>query len=84
MTVGEAVRQCRRAKEWSAKTLSEESGVSKSTITDAEYNRRCTSVAILIDLLDAMGYELIITKKTKDGEKTQKRRIAEAVIDKAL
>lgn len=84
MTVGEVVKQCRKAKEWSAKTLSEESGVSRSAITDAEYNRRCTSVAVLIDLLDAMGYELIVAKKVENGKKTQKRRIAEAVIDKAL
>ena len=84
MTVGEVVKQCRKAKEWSVRILSEESGVSKSAITDAEHNRRCTSVAILIDLLDAMGYELIVIKKAENGEQTQKYRIAEAVIDKAL
>lgn len=84
MTVGEVVRQCRKAKEWSVRILSEESGVAMQTIVDAEHGRRCTSASILIELLDVMGYELIVAKKVENGKKAQKRRVAEAVIDKAL
>lgn len=83
MTFGKAVRQCRHKRGWSVKALSEESGVAKSTITDVEYGRRGTSVAVLIELLDTMGYELIVTEK-QDGEQTQRHRIAEATIDKTL
>lgn len=83
MTVGEIIRQCRWKKEWSIRTLSEESGVARQTITDAEYGKRCTSASILIELLDAMGYELIVSEKI-DGEQTKKYRVAEAVIDKAM
>jgi len=81
MTAGEIIRKCRWANEWSVRKLSEESGVARQTICDAEYNRRSTSVAVLVTLLDAMGYELIVAEKA-DGERTQKYRIAEAVIDK--
>ena len=84
MTLGEIVRQCRHKKGWSVRVLSEESGVARQTITDVEYGRRGTSVAVLIELLNTMGYELVVAKKVKDGEQTQKYRIAEAVIDKTL
>ena len=83
MTLGEVVRQYRKKKGWSVRVLSEESGVARQTITDAEHGRRCTSVAILIELLDAMGYELIVVEK-QDGKQKKKRRTAETVIDKAL
>ena len=63
MTVGEIVKKCRWEKEWSIRTLSEESGVARQTITDAEYGRRNTSVAVLAELLDVMGYEIVISKK---------------------
>ena len=75
MTVGEIVKKCRWEKEWSVRTLSEESGVARQTITDAEYGRRNTSVAVLAELLDAMGYEITVSKK-RDG----KRRTVDAVI----
>lgn len=83
MTVGEIVRQCRWKKEWSIRTLSEKSGVARQTITDAEYGRRGTSVAVLLELLHAMEYELIVSEKT-DGEQTKRYRKVEAVIDKIL
>lgn len=83
MTLGEVVRQYRKKKGWSVQALSEASGVAKQTITDAEYGRRCTSVAILIELLDAMGYELIVVEK-QNGKQKKKRRTTETVIDKAL
>lgn len=83
MTLGDVVRQCRWKKGWSVRTLSEKSGVARQTIADAEYCRRGTSVAILIELLDAMGYELVVSEKI-NGEQTKKYRIAEAVIGKAL
>ena len=67
MTVGEIVRKCRWEKEWSIKTLSDKSGVARQTITDAEYGRRNTSVAVLAELLDSMGYELAVSKK-QDGQ----------------
>ena len=83
MTLGEVVRQYRKKKGWSVRVLSEESGVARQTITDAEHGRRCTSVAILIELLDAMGYELIVVEK-QNGKQKKKRRTTETVIDKAL
>lgn len=79
MTAGEIIRKCRWDKEWSVRKLSEESGVARQTICDAEYNRRGTSVAVLIAMLDAMGYELVVSEKISGK---QKFRIAEAVIDK--
>lgn len=83
MTVGEVIRMCRWEKGLSARKLSEKSGVAKQTIYDAEYGRRSTSVSVLIELLDIMGYELVVTKKI-NGEQTQKYRVAEAVIGKGL
>lgn len=83
MTLGDVVRQCRWKKGWSIRTLSEKSGIARQTITDAEYCRRGTSVAILIELLDAMGYELIVSEKI-NGEQTKKYRVVEATIDKTM
>ena len=83
MVLGDAVRQCRWKKGWSIRTLSEKSGVARQTITDAEYGYRGTSVAILLELLDAMGYDLVVAEKI-DGKQTQKYRLAEAVIDKTM
>lgn len=79
MTTGEVIKMCRWKKEWSVRQLAEESGVARQTICDAEYNRRGTSVAVLIAMLDAMGYELVVSEKI-NGK--QKFRIAEGVIDK--
>lgn len=79
MTIGEIIKKCRWKKEWSMRKLSEESGVARQTICDAEYGRRGTSVAVLVTLLDAMGYELVVAEKI-NGK--QKFRLAEAVIDK--
>lgn len=84
MTLGEVVKQCRYKKGWSVRVLSKKSGVARQTITDAEYGYRGTSVSILIELLDAMDYELVVSEKIKDGEQTQKYRIAEATINKAM
>ena len=80
MTLGEIVRKCRWGKGWSVRTLSEKSGIARQTITNAEYGRRGTSVAILIELLDTMGYELIVSEKIKNEEQTRKYRSVEAVI----
>lgn len=81
MTIGEVIRSCRWKREWSMRQLSEESGVARQTVTDAEYERRGTSVAVLVAMLDAMGYELVVAEKI-DGEQTQKYRLVEGVIDK--
>ena len=75
MNVGEIIRQCRWANEWSVRKLSEESGIARQTICDAEYSRRNTSVAVLVELLDSMGYELVVSKK-----QVGKYRVAEATI----
>ena len=84
MNLGDAVRSCRWKRGWSQRQLSEQSGVARQTISDAEQCHRSTSVAILVELLDAMGYELVIAEKVENGKQTQKYRIAEAVIDKTL
>lgn len=84
MTVGEIVRMCRWGKGWSQRQLSEESGIARQTITDVERGARGSSVAILVELLDAMGCDLIVAEKIKDGEQTEKYRIAKATIDKAM
>ena len=81
MRVGEIVKECRQAKGMTQKQLSEMSGVARQTVADVESGRHGTSVAILTDLLDAMGYELAVVKKG-DGQQTQ--RNIEAVISKAL
>lgn len=64
--------------------LSARTGIARSTITDAERGQRATSVPILVELLDVMGYELIVVRKAKNGKQTQKRRIAEATVSKTL
>ncbi len=84
MTLGDVLKNCRWKQGWSQRQLSEQSGVARQTISDAESCYRSTSVAVLIELLDAMGYELVITKKTENGKQTPKYRIAEAVIGKTL
>ena len=84
MNLGDAVRSCRWKRGWSQRQLSEQSGVARQTISDAEQCHRSTSVAILVELLDAMGYELVIAEKIENGKQTQKYRIAEAVIGKTL
>lgn len=83
MTLGEVLKNCRWKQGWSQRQLSEQSGVARQTISDAESCYRSTSVAILIELLDAMGYELVVSEKI-NGEQTKKYRVAEAVIGKAL
>lgn len=83
MTLGEVLKNCRWKQGWSQRQLSEQSGVARQTISDAESCHRSTSVAVLIELLDAMGYELIVSEKI-NGEQTKKYRIAEAVIGKTL
>ena len=84
MTPGEVLKNCRWKQGWSQRQLSEQSGIARQTISDAELCHRGTSVVVLIELLDAMGYELVVTKKTENGKQTPKYRIAEAVIGKAL
>ena len=79
MTTGEVIKMCRWKKDWSVRKLSEVSGVARQTITDAEYGRRNTSVSVLVELLDVMGYELIVSGKVNN--KTQKYRNVEAVIN---
>lgn len=79
MTTGEIIKKCRWSKDWSVRKLSEESGVARQTIFDAEYGRRNTSVSVLVELLDVMGYELIVSKKINN--KAQKYRNTEAVIN---
>lgn len=79
MNVGSIIRRCRWEKEWSVRKLSEESGVARQTICDTEYGRRNTSVAVLVELLDTMGYELVVSKKSGGW---QKYRVAEAIISK--
>lgn len=81
MTIGEVIKNCRWKRNWSMRQLAEESGVARQTVTDAEYGRRGTSVAVLVEMLDAMGYELVVAEKI-DGEQTQKYRAVEAVIGK--
>lgn len=81
MRVGEAVKKCRQEREMTQKQLSEMSMVARQTVADVESGRHGTSVAILTELLDAMGYELAVVKKG-DGQQTQRR--IEAVISKAL
>ena len=84
MTAGEIVRMCRWGKGWSQRQLSEASGIARQTITDVERGVRGTSVTILVELLDAMGCDLIVAEKIKDGEQTEKYRIAKATISKTL
>lgn len=84
MTLGDVLKNCRWEQGWSQRQLSEQSGIARQTISDAESCHRSTSVAVLIELLDAMGYELVITKKIENGKQTPKYRIAEAVIGTAL
>ena len=84
MTLGEVLKNCRWKQGWSQRQLSEQRGVARQTISDAELCHRGTSVVVLIELLDAMGYELVITKKIEDGKQTPKCSIAEAVIGKTL
>lgn len=79
MTIGEVIKNCRWKRDWSMRQLSEESGVARQTVSDAEYGRRGTSVAVFVQMLDAMGYELVVAEKI-NGK--QKFRLAEAVIDK--
>ena len=81
MRVGEIVKECRQTKGMTQKQLSEMSGVARQTVADVECGRHGTSVAILTELLDAMGYELAVVKKD-DGQQTQ--RSIKAVISKAL
>lgn len=79
MTIGEVIKNCRWKRNWSMRQLAEESGVARQTVCDAEYGRRGTSVAVLVEMLDAMGYELVVAKKI-NGK--QKYRLVEAIIDK--
>lgn len=81
MRVGEIVKECRLTKGMTQKQLSEMSGVARQTVADVESGRHGTSVAILTELLDAMGYELAVVKKG-DGQQTQ--RNIEAVISKTM
>lgn len=81
MRVGEIVKECRQTKGMTQKQLSEMSGVARQTVADVESGRHGTSVAILTELLDAMGYELAVVKKG-DGQQTQ--RNIEAVISKTM
>lgn len=83
MTLGDVIRKFRWEKGWSVRVLSEKSGIARQTITNAEYGTRSTSVLVLLELLDTMGYELVVAKKI-NGEQTRKYRIAEAVISKGF
>lgn len=83
MTTGEVIQKCRWSRGWTQQKLSDISGVPRQTIGSAELDKRGTSVAILTELLSAMGYELVVAKKI-NGEHTRKYRIAEAVISKGF
>lgn len=83
MNTGRIIQKCRWSRNLTQRQLSELSGIPRQTIGSVELNHHSTSVAIFTDLLNAMGYELIVAERA-DGAETQKYRIAETVIGTAL
>ena len=80
MQVGDIVQKCRWERGLTQRGLEEVSGVSRTTIGSIETKTRGASVAIIVELLRAMGYELAVVEK-QDGKQGQKYRAIKAVID---
>jgi transcriptional regulator with XRE-family HTH domain len=55
---GPFLRKARRRRGWSAKYLADQVGVCGPTVTQCEIGKRTPSAANLIQLLDALGYDL--------------------------
>lgn len=67
MDTGKIIQRCRWQRNLSQRELSELSGIPRQTIGGAELNKHSTSVAIFTDLLEAMGYRLVIVDVKHGG-----------------
>ena len=69
MNTGEIIQKCRWTRNLSQHKLSEKSGVARQTISNAEINRRSTSVTVFVKLLNSMDYDLAIIDRKKGVSK---------------
>lgn len=60
---GPFLRRNRRRHGWSARQLAEQVGVCGATVTQCELGKRTPSAATLVQLLDALGYDLKAVKR---------------------
>ncbi len=62
-TLGEQLRSAREAKGWSRERLAEKSGVSTTTIAEAELYGRNLRVSTLNALLEPLGFALSLASR---------------------
>ena len=67
MNIGQIVQKCRWEKGMTQMELSIKSGIPRGTISSVENNRRGTSVGVLEELLETMGYELAVIERSDNG-----------------
>lgn len=67
MDTGKIIQRCRWQRNLSQRELSELSGIPRQTIGGVELNKHSTSVAIFTDLLEAMGYRLMVVDVKREG-----------------
>ena len=60
--IGEKLRRLRIAKDWTFAEMSRHSGLAPATITKTEYGR-VPNLYTLIQMADALGYEIILREK---------------------
>ncbi|KCZ11371.1 helix-turn-helix family protein, partial [Acinetobacter baumannii 42057_3] len=55
MSVGDRIRSLRREKNWSQPVLAKQAGVTQSTISDLENNKKSTSAENMESIAEALG-----------------------------
>ena len=66
MEMREKIKLIRLAKGWSQKKLAEKAGINANTILNFESGKTSSSIDVVMDILNAMGYTLEIVKIKKE------------------
>ena len=68
MKIGEAIKNAMKSKKITQTTLAERVGVKSQSVIAKRLKMDNISVNVVLDMLDAIGYEMMIVPKDEDGD----------------
>lgn len=68
MKIGEAIKNAMKSKKITQTTLAERVGVKSQSVIAERLKMDNISVNVVLDMLDAIGYEMMIVPKDEDGD----------------
>lgn len=68
MKIGEAIKNAMKSKKITQTTLAESVGVKSQSVIAERLKMDNISVNVVLDMLDAIGYEMMIVPKDEDGD----------------